>query len=111
MLNYLSNSTINIILLSSLSGSTVGVALPYENVENLIPQSNIEVTVQNKFPNISNLLIDGDSNNYSLLSYVRYDNENNINAILQFSKRIIENSKDIDAEFVEIVNQNFWELF
>jgi hypothetical protein len=31
-------------------------------------------------------------------------------AIIEFSKKVLINSKDIDSEFVDIVNENFWEL-
>jgi uncharacterized protein YdgA (DUF945 family) len=30
--------------------------------------------------------------------------------IIDFSKKVIQNTKDIDSEFVDIVNKNFWEL-
>ncbi|RLB67790.1 MAG: hypothetical protein DRH08_02750 [Deltaproteobacteria bacterium] len=31
-------------------------------------------------------------------------------AILDFSQNILDNSTDIDSEFVDIVNENFWDL-
>lgn len=35
---------------------------------------------------------------------------NKIEMIIEFSKKVIENSNDIDSEFVEIVNNKFWDL-
>lgn len=33
-----------------------------------------------------------------------------IETILDFSRTLMENSKDIDSEIVELVNDHFWEL-
>jgi hypothetical protein len=41
-----------------------------------------------------------------------FHNENveKINAMITFTKNLLENSKDIESEFVDIVNDNFWDL-
>lgn len=33
-----------------------------------------------------------------------------INTIISFTKNLLDNSKDIESEFVDIVNDNFWDL-
>jgi hypothetical protein len=33
-----------------------------------------------------------------------------LQTIIDFSKKVLQNTKDIDNEFVNIVNENFWEL-
>ncbi len=33
-----------------------------------------------------------------------------LQTIIDFSKKVLQNTKDIDSEFVDIVNDNFWEL-
>ena len=40
------------------------------------------------------------------------DNENieKIKTIIDFSNKLIQNTTDIDGEFVDIVNKHFWEL-
>ncbi len=30
--------------------------------------------------------------------------------IVSFAQKVLENSKDIDSEFIDIVNDNFWDL-
>jgi hypothetical protein len=36
--------------------------------------------------------------------------EENIQTVIDFLKTVVQNTKDIDVEFVDIVNDNFWEL-
>ncbi|MGI6444100.1 MAG: hypothetical protein ACOX2I_00010 [Candidatus Ozemobacteraceae bacterium] len=38
------------------------------------------------------------------------ENEEKLQTIIDFSKKVLQNTKDIDSEFVNIVNDNFWEL-
>jgi hypothetical protein len=38
------------------------------------------------------------------------ENVDKINTMISFTKNLLKNSKDIESEFVDIVNDNFWEL-
>ncbi len=42
-------------------------------------------------------------------SYSRVE-EKKIQTILKFAENLISNSQDMDGEFVDIVNENFWDL-
>ena len=41
-----------------------------------------------------------------------FHNENveKINTMISFTQNLLENSKNIESEFVDIVNDNFWDL-
>jgi len=39
-----------------------------------------------------------------------YNIEQKINALKTFSEKILKNTKNIDPEILEIVNQNYWDL-
>ncbi len=98
------NSTIkNMIVFISLSSSVL--ALPYDFTENSVSeishindsQTAIENWQANAFNHSSDYIIDaGDSEK--------------IRIIIDFSKKILRNSKDMDSEFIDIVNENFWDL-
>jgi hypothetical protein len=92
----------NIIIFVALSSSVV--SLPYEHDE-LIPSMNYQYPYQD---NISNWK-ENSFNNFEGYLTQNVD-ARNILAILEFSNKILRDSQDIDIEFVEIVNQNFWEL-
>ncbi|WP_296618866.1 hypothetical protein [Marivirga sp.] len=43
--------------------------------------------------------------------YQLYDeNSEKIDTMISFTKNLLNNSKDIENEFVDIVNDNFWDL-
>lgn len=44
------------------------------------------------------------------LSDHQLKDEDKIQVIIDFSQKLLNNSKDIDGEFVDIVNKNFWDL-
>ena len=41
---------------------------------------------------------------------IDHDSSYKESTIVEFSKKLIDNSLDIDSEFVDIVNENFWDL-
>ena len=50
---------------------------------------------------------------YEQIEELREDiqkNENYYEIIINFSKYLVEKSKNIDSEFVDIVNDHFWDL-
>jgi len=46
------------------------------------------------------------SDNYNF----NYEDSEKINTIITFAKNLLENSKNIESDFVDIVNDNFWDL-
>lgn len=96
------NSLPNIILLATLSASVV--SLPY-NFDSLIPQINHSYVCQNDIANWKD---------YALIQNYEYqqfsNDEKNLQTIIEFSRKVINNTKDIDREFVDIVNDKFWDL-
>ncbi len=98
------NSNIkNYIIMTALSSSVL--SFNYEEVNPLIPTTNAEYNFENS-----------DSWKYqSIYNAMSFDKGEEItekeNIILEFSNDLISNSSDIDSEFVDIVNDNFWDLF
>lgn len=92
----------DIILLSTHSSSVI--SLPYE-YNPLIPAQNHEyIYSEHAVERMRDLLIHHPD-------YTPQDHETEkLQTIIDFSRKIIENSKDIDSEFVDIVNDNFWDL-
>jgi len=94
----------SLVLLTTLSTSVLSVSYeaPYllpkdeSNYSTEIVMSNLK---NNMFNDIPNLSIENDN-------YIN----NKINIIVEFSSKLISNSIDIDSEFVDIVNEHFWEL-
>ncbi len=47
----------------------------------------------------------------SSMSYSFIDeNDEKIDTIINFSKKVIDNTIDIEPEYLDVVNDNFWEL-
>lgn len=38
------------------------------------------------------------------------EDKEKLQTIIDFSNKVLQNTKNIDSEFVKIVNDNFWEL-
>jgi len=98
-------SLTKLFLFTTLSSSVIN--LPYDNAENLIPE--IKPNYEHHMSLTNNDWRDNafnSSTDYTL----QIENSNKIDAILGFSYKVIENSVDIDSEFVDIVNENFWDL-
>lgn len=94
-----------LLLFSALSASVI--SLPYEYSEVLIPEANPDFEY-----NLSSVDSDWRDNafNRSTEYMLQDEKSDKIDAILGFSKKVIENSKDMDGEYVDIVNENFWDL-
>jgi hypothetical protein len=92
----------NIILLAALSTSVVSLSYTYDS---LIPLQNHQYSYQNDISDWKDFAFHP-SSDYQQIS----PNNQSIKTIIEFSRTVIENSKDIDSEYVDIVNANFWEL-
>ena len=93
----------NLVILVTLSSSVVN--LNYDAESYLTPQ------IESKFEQHVNIAdwkdrAFNDSPDYS------FHNEDveKMNTIISFTQNLLENSKDIEREFVDIVNDNFWGL-
>lgn len=96
------NSLANIILLATISSSVI--SLSYDS-DALIPEMNhnynFQINIADWKDNAFNQSVD-----YQLQD----ENIEKLQTIIDFSKKVLQNTKDIDSEFVDIVNENFWEL-
>lgn len=96
-----SNSTItNLLLLATISSSAV--CLTYD-ASGLIP------AMEHKY-DIAENIADWNENAFNKLPTYSAQDEEKYQAIIGFSQRILTNTADIDSEFVDIVNENFWDL-
>ena len=100
----ISNSSLsNLIVLATLSSSVV--SLPYEDFTSPIPDSKTDYSRQ---------MMSGDWKDNAFVESTDYSIKNDvaerIQTILNFSKNVSYNSKDLDSEFIDIVNEHFWEL-
>jgi hypothetical protein len=100
------NTTFGFLLFHYLwSKSSTVTDLPYDEnpVYNLSTYGNYDVKKD---------IVDWDGKNAYKISDYDYINaeENRIDIIFNFAQKLIQNSKDIDSEFVEIVNNHFWDL-
>jgi len=105
MTSYTNTPLTKLFLFTTLSSSVI--SLPYDNAENLIPE--IKPNYEHHMTLTNNDWRDSafnSSTDYTLQN----ESSDKIDAILGFSKKVIENSKDIDSEYVDIVNENFWDL-
>lgn len=99
-----SNSSLtNLVVLATLS-STV-LSLSYDDSTTLIPE------VKPDYAHHMNLA-DWKDNAFNISTdyTIQDDYSEKIQTILGFSKKILDNSKDLDSEYVDIVNENFWDL-
>ncbi len=47
---------------------------------------------------------------FSDYSFYSSSDELKINSLISFSSKLLMNSKDIESDFVELINKNFWDL-
>ena len=96
------NSLANFVILATISSSVI--SLSYDS-DSLIPKMNHSYNHQNN-------IADWKDNAFNLSSDYQLQDENiiKIQTIVEFSKKVLGSTKDIDREFVDIVNENFWEL-
>lgn len=90
----------NLVLLATLSSSAV--CMTYD-ASGLIP------ALDHEYPSIENIA-DWKEHAFNQLPAYSAQDEEKYQAIVGFSQKIIDNSTDIDSEFVDIVNENFWDL-
>lgn len=91
----------NLLVLASISSSVL--TLPYESGINLNKNASYEYCQD---------LTDWSANVFRFPFDIIASNENNekFKMLLVFSNILVENSRDIDAEIVDLVNENFWDL-
>lgn len=84
--------------------STSEFHLPYDS-DTLIPKMNHNLNYQRD-------IADWKDNAFVQSGDYQWQNKNaeKFQTIVDFSKKVLQNTKDIDSEFVDIVNKNFWEL-
>lgn len=93
----------SLILLSALSSSILPVS--YEINRSITP--SIEATYKfDKATTWDYREIDNKSN-FELNNRIETEK---MNIILSFSKELVDNLTEMDSEFIEIVNSNFWDL-
>ena len=96
------NSLANIVLLATISSSVI--SLSYDS-DNLIPKMNHNYSFQNNIADWKDFAF-----NQSVEYQLQDESMEKLQTIIDFSKKVLQNTKDIDSEFVDIVNDNFWEL-
>ncbi len=103
MLTNTNISLSNFLIFATLSSSVV--CFSYETENYLTPQH--EATYEHHV-NIA----DWKDNAFNPSIDYSFHNEDaeKINTMISFTKNLLENSKDIESEFVDIVNENFWDL-
>lgn len=72
--------------------------IPRENHQNTYRESHIEDWNTNKLEATTDFTLPNSSENHKLQT------------IIDFSRNLMDNSKEIDGEFVDIINENFWDL-
>lgn len=103
MLTNTNTSLSNLVILATLSSSVV--SLNHESDSYLTPQ------YEAKFEHHVNIA-DWKDNAFNSSFDYSFHNEDveKINTMVSLTKNLLENSKDIESEFVDIVNDNFWDL-
>lgn len=102
----ISNSLVSnpVVFLTATLSSTV-VSLPYDDSSTWIPEINPEYTCHSDISDWKDEAFNS-STDYDL----QYTYEDRFQTIIEFSKKIFNKSKDLDSEYLDIVNENFWDL-
>ncbi|NJY61438.1 hypothetical protein HC174_01535 [Salinimicrobium sp. CDJ15-81-2] len=106
MLGNSSNSSLsNIVVLATISSSVLSLSYDISDANIPVMRADYE----------HHLTMRGDwkdsAFNPSSDYYLDEDSQSSkIQTILKFSNDLIKNSKDLDSEYVDIVNENFWDL-
>ena len=99
----ISNSTLgNFLLLTAISASTIYIDQPENDL-------NMRINEKGNYK-LSEEFIGMEGGNSSSRTYNSLNDVDNLNTIIDFTEKIIQNSKDLDQEYVNIVNDNFWDL-
>lgn len=85
----------SLLLMTALGATSTNIILPYQI--NLLSAAEVIP----KYNEIKEL--NGDK-------YTGIDEKTQVDTIINFSLRLISNSKNIESEYVEFVNKNFWDL-
>ncbi len=94
-------STSNLLVLASISSSVL--TLPYET--DYILHNNASYEYSQDVTEWSTSVFQNSFD--SIVSNVNYEK---YKTLLVFSKTLIEHSRDIESEIVDLVNENFWDL-
>lgn len=96
-----SSNLTNLILLTAISSTTLSLDYGIDDFS-IAPTENIEYSVNNKsvwqYSSVSH------DYNYSSVD------EDKINIIVDFAKELVSNSENLNSEFSDIVNDNFFDL-
>ena len=98
-----SNSTLTSLILFATISSSV-VCLPYDT-DSLIPHTNANYVCNVAVSDWKDSAFN-QSEDYNL----QLNHSSKIQTIIQFSKKLVENSIDVDQEYIDIVNDIFWDL-
>ncbi len=99
------NSTIGgfLILASIGTGYSNILQRDIESLANYSPSKNHKFELLTK----EGYMVENNSTNKT---NINLDDYIKVESLLEFSKKLVENSIDIDGEFVDIVNDNFWDI-
>ena len=98
------NSTL-ILLFASVAASSTVTPLRYDTNPIYYPTEAGSYNVIREITEWDNI------NAYGLSQFdILKAQDTKVDTILEFAQKLINDSKDIDSEFVEIVNEHFWDL-
>jgi len=83
--------------------SSAVIPLKYEIYNNLIPTKEVKIKSVPSEEWHYHYISESDS-------YINFSQNEKLDIIMNFSKKLINNSTEIDMEFVDIVDNNFWNL-
>ncbi len=103
MLTSTNTSLSNLVVLATLSSSVVSLNYDSEYYIASIPEANFEHHID---------IADWKDKAFNESYDYSFHNEDveKLNTMISFTKNLLENSKDIESEFVDIVNDHFWDL-
>jgi len=103
MLTKTNTSLSNLVILATLSSSVVSFSHEADDLST--PQLKPEIE---NYMEISDWRDKAFNQSYD---YNLHDKDvDKLNTMISFTKNLLENSTDIESEFVDIVNENFWDL-
>ncbi len=80
--------------------------MPYElSSESLIPDEEVKYEIMKNFSDWKDSAFNPITSNTVVIEDVE-----KIQTIIEFSRKVLADSTDIDNEYVDIVNENFWDL-
>lgn len=103
MLTFTNTSLSNLVVLATLSSSVVSTSLEAESYLAPMCEANFDYHIH---------IAEWRDNAFNKShDYTFHDEDvDKINTMISFTKNLLENSRDIESEFVDIVNDNFWDL-